>query len=93
MTPSVKARLVITIGRKRTFAAASAASTSPALFAIAFGELDDQDRVLGAQADDRDEADAEEDIVRQAAHHHRRDRADQPEGTASITAAGIDQLS
>ena len=32
-------------------------------------ELDDQDRVLRRKADDRDQADLEVDVVRQAAHH------------------------
>jgi hypothetical protein len=56
-TPRMKAIEVMMMGRKRRWAASSTASTSacaPGLQVL--GELDDQHRVLGAQADDGDQA-------------------------------------
>src|SRR3546814_10081771 len=38
-------------------------------------KLDDQDRVLGGQADDRDDADVEIDVGGQSPRHRKKDRA------------------
>ena len=59
----MKANEVIRIGRRRVRAAAIAASSpvEPLLLALA-RELDDQDRVLGRQADQHDEADLGQDV-------------------------------
>ena len=47
------------------------------LLAPPLGELDDQDRVLGGQADEHDEADLRIDVDLQAAQPQRRQRAEQ----------------
>ena len=63
-TPRMNANAVIRIGRKRSFAADSAASTSglPGVV-LHLGELDDQDRVLRGEADQHDQADLREHVV------------------------------
>ena len=63
-TPRMNAKAVIRIGRNRSFAAVSAASTEPlALLVLHLRELDDQDRVLRGQADQHDQADLREHVV------------------------------
>jgi hypothetical protein len=73
-TPRMKASEVIRIGRKRRCAASSTASTGPCPAVQVLRELDDQHRVLRRQADDRDQADLEVDVVLQPAQprgeHH-----------------------
>ena len=63
-TPRMNANDVMRIGRSRMRAASTAASTiDMPLLAQLLGELDDQDRVLGREADEHDEADLAEDVV------------------------------
>ena len=70
----------MTIGRKRRRAASMAESSIDfALLALLRRELDDQDGVLGRQADQGDEADLEVDVVRHAAQPDRDERADEGE--------------
>ena len=65
MTPKMKAKLVIRIGRRRERAAWTAASIRVhALLLLGLArELDDQDRVLGGQRDQHDQPDLGEDVV------------------------------
>ena len=65
----MKAKAVIMIGRKRSFApsVAAAARPMPLPLVALLGELDDQDGVLGGQAHQRDDADLDIDVVFQAA--------------------------
>ena len=72
-TPRMKAKAVIRIGRKRSFAASSAASTSglPCVV-LHLRELDDQNRVLRGEADQHDQADLREHVVDVALAHERR---------------------
>ena len=67
MTPSMKASEVIRMGLKRRCAASRTDSTRPWPRVQLLGELDDQHRVLGREADDGDHADLEVDVVLQAA--------------------------
>ena len=61
----MKASEVIRIGRSRSRAASTTASRSVrAGLLLLDRELDDQDRVLRREADDRDQADLEIDVVR-----------------------------
>ena len=64
-----------------------------ALLAQLLGELDDQDRVLGGEADQHHQADLAEDVVRQAAQPLRRERAEDGERHASRMMNGSTQLS
>ena len=60
----MKAKEVIRIGRRRSFAPSSAASMRPsALLVFHLGELDDEDGVLGRETDQHDEADLRVDVV------------------------------
>ena len=62
-TPRMKAKEVITIGRRRSLQASRAASRPRrAALAAVLGELHDQDRVLAGQPDQHHEADLGEDI-------------------------------
>jgi hypothetical protein len=62
--PRMNANEVIRIGRKRSRAPSSAASTSGLPFGQFFvGELDNQNGVLGRQADEHDQADLRVDVV------------------------------
>ena len=75
----MKAKDVITIGRKRARAASTAASTIGLAVGAQFArELDDEDRVLGRERDQQHEADLDVEIVVDAcsAVQHR-DRPDQ----------------
>ena len=94
-TPSTKASEVITIGRKRSRAALSAASIGAlALEEALLRELDDQDRVLRREADQHHQADLEVDVVLQAAQRRRSASAPTTaNGTASTTANGSSQRS
>ena len=75
-TPQTKARPVIRIGRKRKRAGLDRRLDQRlALRAQILGEFDDQDGVLGREADDGDQADGEIDVVRQAAQRRREHRA------------------
>ncbi len=68
-TPRMKANDVIRIGRSRKRQASTVASNDgSALVLELLGELDDQDGVLGRQADEHDKADLREDVV---VHAHR----------------------
>ena len=79
-TPRMKAKAVIRIGRSRRRAASIAASTMLETFlAPPLGELDDQDRVLGGEADQHDEADLRIDVDLHAAQPQRQQRAEQRE--------------
>ena len=71
---------VIRIGRSRMRAASTAASAmlSPAPPQL-LGELDDQNAVLGRQADQHDQADLAVDVVDQAAQPLRTERAEHGE--------------
>ena len=63
----MKANDVIITGRKRSRAPSVAASQQRhALLALLLGELDDQDAVLGGQADQHDHADLAVKIERQS---------------------------
>ncbi len=64
-TPRMKAKLVIRIGRRRGRAASTAASIGdgPSPLLRLLGELDDQDRILGGERDQHDQADLGQDIV------------------------------
>ena len=80
MTPKMKAKLVIRIGRSRIRAASIAASITRCALAFgALGELDHQDRILRRQAHGRDQADLQIDVVLKPAQRHEQDRADQAE--------------
>ena len=67
--PSTNANEVMTIGRSRSRAASTAASKNdlPSLRLQLHRELDDQDRVLRGQADQRQQADLEVEVVGDAA--------------------------
>ena len=70
------APVVIRIGRRRRLAASiTASSVSHALLAQLVGELDDQDAVLGDQADQRDQPDLAVDVERAAGQLQRQQRA------------------
>ena len=75
--PRMKAKAVIRIGRKRSLAASSAASTVPIPSSSTFilRELDDEDRVLGREADEHDEPDLGEDVVHVAVAEDARQQA------------------
>ncbi len=74
--PSTIAPVVIRIGRRRSAAASITASQlAPALLAQLVGELDDQDAVLGDQADQHDQADLAVDVERAAGELERQQRA------------------
>ena len=77
-TPRMKASEVIRIGRSADAhgLAASPRSGSCPRFCSVLGELDDQDRVLGRQADGGEQADLEVDVVGQAAQRGREHRAE-----------------
>ena len=93
-TPRMKAKAVIRIGRRRSRPASIAAATMlEALLAPPPGEFDDQDRVLGGEADQHDEADLRIDVDRQAAQPQRRQRAKQRQGRRERTMNGMVQLS
>ncbi len=70
--PKMKASAVITMGRKRSRAAWSAASAMlcPARV-ILHRELDDQNGILRREADEHDEADCCEDVVFKRPHAER----------------------
>ncbi len=62
--PRMNANDVIRMGRRRRRAPSSAASASGhAAFEFVFGELDDQDGVLGGEADQHHQADLRVDVV------------------------------
>ena len=64
------------MGRIRSRAASSAALDGvPPLFLQGAGELDDEDSILGRQADGREQPDLEIDVARQAAPHGGKDGA------------------
>ena len=76
-TPRMNANDVIRIGRSRMRADSMAASTiDPALASQLLGELDDQDRVLRRQADQHDQPDLAEHVVREPAQQLRAQRAE-----------------
>ena len=79
-TPRMKAKAVIRIGRSRSRQASTAASTArgAALLRLA-GELDDQDGVLGGEADQHDQADLDEDVVVEAAERDAEQRGEHAE--------------
>ena len=94
-TPRMNAIEVMMIGRKRRCAACQRRlDHALALRLQVLGELDDQDRVLGRQADDGDQADLEVHVVGIAAQQRapaaRRARPAAPPGSPT---SGIDQLS
>jgi hypothetical protein len=60
---------------------------------LRLGELDDQDRVLGRQADRGEQAHLEVDVVREMRASAASSAPSTPSGTTSITANGTDQLS
>ena len=63
-TPRMNAKAVIKIGRKRRRADSSAASSADlAGIVLGLGELDDEDRVLGGEANEHDQADLHVDVV------------------------------
>ena len=62
VTPRMKAREVIRIGRRRVRAACTAA-----FFLLLAGKFHDQDGVLGSQSDEHDEADLGQDVDGHAA--------------------------
>src|ERR1044071_8319001 len=74
-TPKMKANDVIRIGRSRSLAA----SIAPLMLELA-GELDDQNGVLGGEADQHDETDLGQDVVVLAAQDHAADRRNQAHG-------------
>ena len=79
-TPRMNASEVIRIGRKRSRAASSAAARGRQAFALLEHRvLDDQDRVLRGEAEQRHEADLEVHVVRVAAQPHRGERAERAE--------------
>lgn len=55
--------------------------------------LDDQNRVLGRQADDGEQADLEINVVWQPAQFRGEQRAQDAERTTRMTESGMDQLS
>ena len=79
-TPRMNASEVIRIGRKRSRAASIAAADgdSPSCV-LQHRELDDQDRVLRGEPEQRHEADLEVDVVGQPAQPDRRERAERAE--------------
>ena len=93
--PRMKAKEVMRIGRRRSRAPSSAASTRPqAALEPGLRELDDQDRVLGGEPDQHHEADLPEDVEGEAARGRGRGRRPTTAtGTESSTLNGSDQLS
>ena len=80
-TPRMKASEVIRIGRNRSRAASSAAAEVDMPCAVLeHRELDDQDRVLGGEPEQRHQADLEVDVVGEAAQPDGRHRAEGAEG-------------
>ena len=78
VTPKMKDKDVITIGRSRK-RAASIGGLEPiaALLVQLLGEFDDQDRVLGGKADQHDESHLRENVVLLPAQQHADDRRHQ----------------
>jgi hypothetical protein len=89
----MNAKAVIRIGRKRSRAASSAASSALALLVLHLRELDDQDGVLGREADQHDEADLHVDVVVEPEQPDAEEGAEGDHGVPSSTAHGSDQLS
>ena len=94
-TPRMNANDVIRIGRSRVRAARTAASPAACTLLLRLArELDDQDRVLGGQTDQHDEADLRQDVDRHArASNSPVTDASRHIGTISTTASGSFQLS
>ena len=79
-TPRMNASDVIRIGRKRSRAASIAAADARHPFLVLeHRELDDQDRVLRGEAEQRHEADLEVDVVGEAAQPDGGERAERAE--------------
>ncbi len=93
--PRMNANDVIRIGRSRSRAPSSAASTDVLPFVEPrLGELDDQDRVLRRQPDQHDDADLRVDVEVVALRSSRPTNApNTATGTVSSTENGSDQLS
>jgi hypothetical protein len=93
--PRMNANEVIRIGRRRRRAPSSAASASGLPFLeFVLGELDDQNRVLGRQADQHHQSDLRVDVVLDLHHVSRQkiaqQRAAQPQHpNAPKTATGV----
>ena len=69
--PRMKAKDVIRIGRRRSLEPSTAASRiCDAFLAFHLGELDDEDGVLGRQADEHDQADLRIHVHVEVAHQH-----------------------
>ena len=81
-TPMMKANDVIRIGRSRCRDGALADSRMliPCFSHDLDAELDDQDRVLGLQADQHDQADLPEDVQRHVVEPEADDRAERGQG-------------
>ena len=93
--PRMKAKAVIRIGRRRSRAPRQRrVDERLALLVLVLGELDDQDGVLGRQADQHDQADLRVDVVLEArAARARRRRRTRRSGVPSSTLKGSVQLS
>ena len=80
ITPRMKANEVIRIGRSRMRPASTRGlEDRQAALAQLLGELDDQDRVLGREADQHHEPDLAEHVVGEAAQQLRAEAADDGE--------------
>jgi hypothetical protein len=92
--PSTIAAVVIRIGRRRRLAASITASTfSLAARAQLIGELDDQDAVLGDQADQHHQPDLAVDVESAAAQLDRSSAPVTASGTVSMITKGETKLS
>ena len=93
-TPMMKAIDVMRMGRRRRRLAsiAACARRAPGKLQLA-RELDDQDGVLGRQADQHDQADLREDVVVAAGETTRSMAASRPIGTIMMMDSGSTRLS
>ena len=74
--PRMKANEVMRIGRRRSFEPSHGrVENLDAFLAFHLGELDDEDRVLGRQPDEHDQADLRIDVQVEVAHQHANHRA------------------
>ena len=85
---------VIRIGRKRNFAASTAASKNRlALLPLLHGKLHDEDGVLAGQADEECDANLGVDVHVGALHYNRDDSAEDRQRPTMMTAVRLVQLS
>ena len=91
--PRMNAKAVIRIGRRRSRAPRAPPRPAASFLVLHLRELHDQDRVLGRQPDQGDQANLREDIVLEAAQTRAPERAEDRDGVPKSTLNGNDQLS